>query len=369
MATSFRPERLLVPVITPFGDDGRVDEETLERHADEILAAGATGIVAVATTGEATALDEAEREAAISICARVCAARCAVLVVGAGTYNTDETIARHEALADVPGVRASLAVVPYYVRPSEAAIVAHFQTVAERSPVPLIVYNIPYRTARGLGSAALLELAQTDNVVGVKQAVGGIDADTLQVLAQAPPSFSVLGGDDAFLLPLILMGGAGAIAASANLATDHYAAMIDAGLAGDVVEGRRIAKALLSLTLALFAEPSPSVIKAVLHARGRIRTRRVRMPLADASPAALEKALTALDALARQRREPAATGASDSSVGPPYATTCGCSRIACRAWHAPRGECVTALPHVAVIGRDRTVNARVTVATPARAGG
>ena len=228
MATSFHPERLLVPVVTPFDQDGRVDEEALERHALEILGAGASGIVAAATTGEATALDDDERAAVISICARVCAAGNAVLVVGAGTYNTRETIARHEALADVPTVRASLAVVPYYVRPSEAAIVAHFQVVAERSPVPLIVYNIPYRTARGLGSAALLELAQTDNVVGVKQAVGGIDADTLQVLSQAPQSFSVLGGDDAFLLPLVLMGGAGAIAASANIATDHYAAMIDA---------------------------------------------------------------------------------------------------------------------------------------------
>jgi 4-hydroxy-tetrahydrodipicolinate synthase len=212
----------------------------------------------------------------------------------------------------VPVVRASLAVVPYYVRPSEAAIVAHFQAVAERSPVPLIVYNIPYRTARGLGSAALLELAHTDNVVGVKQAVGGIDTDTLQVLARAPRSFSVLGGDDAFLVPLILMGGAGAIAASANVATDRYAAMIDAGLAGDVVQARRVAEALLPLTLSLFAEPSPAVIKAVLHARERIRTPRVRMPLADASPAALEQALAALEALARQRQERPATAAANT---------------------------------------------------------
>jgi 4-hydroxy-tetrahydrodipicolinate synthase len=308
MATSFRPERLFVPVITPFDYDGHVDEVALERHADEILAGGAAGIVAVATTGEATALDDDERAAVISVCARVCSARDAILIVGAGTYNTRETIARHEALADVPGARASLAVVPYYVRPSEAAIVAHFQVVAERSPVPLIVYNIPYRTARGLGSAALLELAATENVVGVKQAVGGIDADTLQVLAGAPGTFSVLGGDDAFLLPLILMGGAGAIAASANIATNQYAAMIDAGLAGDVARGRRLAEELLSLTLALFAEPSPAVIKAVLHARGRIPTPHVRMPLTDASATAREQALAALGALttARQRRASAA---------------------------------------------------------------
>ena len=101
---------------------------------------------------------------------------------------------------------ASLAVVPYYVRPSEAAIVAHFQAVAARSPVPLVLYNIPYRTGRGLGAAALLELAATDGIVGLKQAVGALDVDTLQLLAHAPDDFAVLCGDDAFLLPLLLMG-------------------------------------------------------------------------------------------------------------------------------------------------------------------
>jgi 4-hydroxy-tetrahydrodipicolinate synthase len=301
--TAFRPERLLVPVITPFDDDGRVDEGALERHVDDLLCAGANGIVAAATTAEATALDDGERERVIAACARVCAARDAVLVVGAGTYNTKETIARHEALIDVAGVRASLAVVPYYVRPSESAIVTHFQAVAERSPVPVIVYNIPYRTGRGLGSNALLELAHSDNIVGVKQAVGGIDADTLQVLARAPSTFSVLGGDDAFLLPLILMGGAGAIAASANVATEHYAAMIDSGLAGDVIAARPVAEALLPLTLALFAEPSPAVIKAVLHAQEKITTPHVRMPLADASPAAREQALASLEAVTAEREQ------------------------------------------------------------------
>jgi 4-hydroxy-tetrahydrodipicolinate synthase len=303
MTPSFRPERLLVPVITPFDHDCGIDEGALERHADAVLAAGAAGIVALATTGEATALDDEERLRVISVCAAVAHARDATFIVGAGTYNTRETVARHEALAEVPGVDASLAVVPYYVRPSEAAIVKHFQFVAERSPVPLIVYNIPYRTARGLGSTALLELAHTDNVVGVKQAVGGIDAATLQILAEAPQGFSVLGGDDAFLFPLILMGGAGAIAASANIATDFYAEMIDAGVQANVTLGRPLAAALLPLTLALFSEPSPAVIKAVLHNQRKIATPRVRMPLADASCTALEQALTALAALPRRREQ------------------------------------------------------------------
>jgi 4-hydroxy-tetrahydrodipicolinate synthase len=305
MTELFRPERLLVPVITPFDAEGRVDEDALAGHAEAVLLAGAAGIVALATTGEASSLDDAERAAVLDVCARVCADHDAVLIVGAGTNDTRTTIARHEALADVPGVRASLAVVPYYVRPSEAAIVRHFQAVAASSPVPLIVYNIPYRTGRGLGSSALLELAHTDNVVGVKQAVGGIDTDTLQLLAGAPPAFSVLGGDDAFLYPLVLMAGRGAIAASANVATSLFAAMIDDGLSGNLADGRAHAEALLPLVVALFAEPSPAVIKGVLHAQGKIASPSVRMPLADASSAAVEVAMNVLTGLA-----PAVRGAA-----------------------------------------------------------
>lgn len=188
---------------------------------------------------------------------------------------------------------ASLAVVPYYVRPSEAAIVAHFRAVAARSPVPLVVYNIPYRTGRGLGAESLLELAATENVAGVKQAVGGIDADTLTVLARAPRGFALLGGDDAYLFPLTLMGAPGAIAASAHLCTRRFVSMIEHGLAGEVAAGRAHAEALLPLVGALFAEPSPAVIKALLHAEGRIATPDVRMPLSNASRAAVERALAA----------------------------------------------------------------------------
>src|SRR5438128_688467 len=199
MGSDLRPTGLFVPLVTPFAEDGRVDIDTLERLAVDVIDAGASGIVALATTGEPTSLDENEREAVVAACGRVCTDRQAMLVVGAGTNDTRTTIARHEALADVPGVRASLAVVPYYVRPSEAGIVAHFQAVAARSPVPVVIYNIPYRTGARLGASALLELAATDNVVGVKQAVGGIDADTLSLLAAAPADFAVLGGDDAYL--------------------------------------------------------------------------------------------------------------------------------------------------------------------------
>jgi len=288
-----------VPLVTPFLDDGSIDFDSLQRLAGDVLDAGATGLVALATTGEATSLTEQERADVVAAFAEISSDRGTPLIVGAGTNDTATTVARHIALADVPAAVASLAVVPYYVRPSEAAIVAHLEFVAERSPVPLVVYNIPYRTGRGLGATSLLELAGIANVAGVKQAVGGIDADTLTVLAKAPSDFAVLGGDDAFLAPLVLMGGHGAIAASAHLCTDRFVGMIDAALAGDPAKVRPHAEALLPLVLALFAEPSPAIMKAVLHAEGRIATPNVRMPLGPASPAGAEAALAAYRAASR----------------------------------------------------------------------
>ena len=294
MASDFRPTGILVPLITPFDERGAVDVGALETVANEVLDGGAHGLVALATTGEPTSLDEGERDAVVAACAQVCAERGALLVVGAGTNDTRTTIARHEALARVPGVNASLAVVPYYVRPTEAAIVRHFQAVAERSPVPILIYNIPYRTGKGLGAESLLELAATDNVAGVKQAVGGIDVDTLALLANARERIAVLGGDDPFLFPLVLMGGTGAIAACSHVCTQRFVQMIDCGLNGELAAGRAHAEALLPVVLALFAEPSPSVIKAVLHAARRIPTPHVRMPHADASAEATQRALETL---------------------------------------------------------------------------
>ena len=281
---------LHVPLVTPFDADGAVDLAALERLAQEVLGDGADGLVALATTAEASALDERERDAVLAVCARVAADRGAPLMVGAGTNDTRTTIARHEALAEVEGVTASLAVVPYYVRPSEAAIVEHFQAVAARSPVPIVGYNIPYRTGRGLGAPALLELAGTDSIVGHKQAVCALDADTLQLLASAPSDFAVLCGDDPFILPLLLMGARGAIAASAHLCTERFAALIAAAAEGRLDEAREHAEALLQLVLALFAEPSPAVLKAMLHEAWRLATPTMRMPLQAASPEGLERA-------------------------------------------------------------------------------
>ena len=285
-----------VPLITPFAADGSVAIDSVEALSHRYLDAGVAGIVPLGTTGESPMLDADEKQAVIDACARVCRERSAHLVVGAGTNSTRATVTAVQALERVPGITAALCVVPYYVRPSQAGIVAHFKEVAANSPVPIVLYNIPVRTGRLLEPDRLLELARTPNIVGVKQAVGGIDEGTLRVLAEAPSDFALLGGDDAFLFPQVLMGAAGAICASAHVCTERFVAMIECGLAGKVDDGRAHHEALLPVVAACFVEPNPAVFKGVLHAQGLIPTPDLRLPLTNGSSAAVEVALAAIEA-------------------------------------------------------------------------
>jgi 4-hydroxy-tetrahydrodipicolinate synthase len=298
MTSTYDLRGVWVPLITPFSATDEVDHASLERLAHQAIDDGVAGIVALGTTGEAHALDHDERHAVIATCSRVCVERGVGMMVGSGTYSTRTTIGYHEALRDVPGVVAALTVVPYYVRPSEAAVVEHFRTVVAASPVPVVVYNVPVRTGRALSARSLLELAAWPGIVGVKQAVGGIDVDTLEVLAAAPRDFAVLCGDDSYILPMVLMRAAGSITASAHVATDRFVAMVECGLHGKLDDARGHAEALLPLTEALFAEPNPAVIKGVLHAQGRIATPAVRGPLAAASESAVAAALSAASRVA-----------------------------------------------------------------------
>ena len=284
-----------LPLVTPFSASGEVDLDSLERIAHHFLDAGLAGIVALGTTGEPATLTASERERVVEVCSKVCGARGAQLIVGPGTNNTAATIADVERLADVDGVTAALCVVPYYTRPGQAGIVAHFTAVADASPVPVILYNIPYRTGEALDPDGLLRLAEHPNIVGVKQSVG-LEIAALRILAESPPDFAVLCGEDPFLFPTALLGGAGAIAASAHLCTRRIVAMVDAGLDGRVEEGRAHHAALLPVIAAAFAEPSPTVIKGVLHRQGLIASAGVRLPLVPASTAAVDAAMAAVAA-------------------------------------------------------------------------
>jgi 4-hydroxy-tetrahydrodipicolinate synthase len=286
-----------IPLITPFDENDVVDIPAVERLVDEYVRAGARGIVALGTTGESTALDAGEKRAVIEACSRACAVQDAPMIVGVGTNNTRATIEAAQSVAGTPAAVAVLVVTPYYVRPSTEGIVAHFRAVAAASSLPVVIYNIPYRTGRVIDADAMIELSRVPGIAGVKQAVGGIDMDTLRILAGADRSFQLLGGDDPYLYPAALMGAAGAICASAHVCTERFVEMIECGLAGKLEDGRAHAEALLPVVEALFAEPNPAVLKGVLHANGRIATADLRLPMTNGSPAAVDRALAAIAAV------------------------------------------------------------------------
>ncbi|BCJ48066.1 4-hydroxy-tetrahydrodipicolinate synthase [Actinoplanes ianthinogenes] len=265
---------VFVPMITPFDESGAVAFPALERLAHEVLDAGATGLVALGTTGEPSALTAGERDGVVAVLARVCAAHAAPLIGPPGE-----------------GVTAALSLVPPFVRPGPDGVLAHFTALAASSPVPLVVYHVPHRTGQPLDAGTLRRIAGLDRVIGIKYATGALDADAIALLADPPPGFAFLSGDDLFLSPLLALGAAGGILASAHLATDRFVALTRAWHSGDLGAARKLGHALAPLSAALFAEPNPAVIKAVLHAQGRIPTPSVRLPLLPASAAALDAAL------------------------------------------------------------------------------
>jgi 4-hydroxy-tetrahydrodipicolinate synthase len=269
---------LYVPLITPFDDSGAVALGALESISNEVLDAGARGVVALGTTAEPATLTPAEQRSVTEVAARVCRERGAQLLVGA------HTPAELGALDGRPEVTAALSVVPPFIRPGEAGVLAYFTRLAAGSPVPLVIYDVPYRTGQYLSADTLIRLAAVPGVAGLKYAPGGINADTIALLASPPPGLAILGGDDPFISPLLALGAHGGILASAHLATASFAALAARWDTGDVTAARILGGRLSVLSTRLFAEPNPAVIKAVLHAQGRIPTPAVRLPLLPAHP-------------------------------------------------------------------------------------
>ncbi|MFG1812139.1 4-hydroxy-tetrahydrodipicolinate synthase [Kribbella sp. NPDC049174] len=286
---------LFVPLVTPFTPTDELASDALEALAYAVLDDGAAGIVALGTTGEPATLTPAERRRVVDICAGACAQRGAQLIVGAGSNST---AASADLLADLdPRATAVLTGVPYYTRPSEDGVVEHFRRLAAASPVPLIVYNVPYRTGRSLGADALDRLARIPNVAGFKHSVGGIDDATIAFMSTMPTDCAVLAGDDLYVAPLLALGATGAILASANVATCAYADLVSTWRDGPTDDARRLHNRLVPLSRALFAEPNPAVIKAVLSAHGRIPSPQVRLPLLPAGTTATTAALDAAESI------------------------------------------------------------------------
>jgi 4-hydroxy-tetrahydrodipicolinate synthase len=271
---------IFVPLITPFGFDGAVALDVLERLANEVLDDGAAGLVALGTTGEPGSLSAAEQEVVVDVTARVARERGVPLIVGA-----------RPDLAARPGVTAALSLVPPFVRPGEAGVIAHFEALA--GDVPLMIYHVPYRTGQELSITTIRRLAAIPGVIGMKYATG-----TVEVTDRLPAGFSLLGGDDPLISPMLAIGARGGVLASAHLVTRSFVDLAAAWRDGDVQRARSLGGRLAELSRALFAEPNPTVIKGVLAARGRIPTPAVRLPLLPATRESVSAALSLSESFA-----------------------------------------------------------------------
>jgi 4-hydroxy-tetrahydrodipicolinate synthase len=297
---------LHVPLITPFTADAALDSGSLETLAHRVLEAGAAGLVALGTTAEAPVLTAAERATVLDICAAACREHAATLIAGTGGNDTAASARELAALARWPEVTAALVVVPYYSRPGEAGVVAHFTELSAASPVPLVMYNIPFRTGQAVSWQAVCELAGRQVIAGVKHSPGAIDNDTIALMAHRPDDFAVLAGDDAHASAMLALGASGTISASANVCPAEFAGLGRGWQSGDASQARAIGHRVSVLSAALFAEPNPTVIKGVLHALGIIRSPMVRLPLLPAAPGSIAAALDLLAGL--PDRVPAVAG-------------------------------------------------------------
>lgn len=273
-----RIEGCLTAIVTPLSG-GKVDFKALEKLVDWQIENGVDGIVSVGTTGESATLDVDEHVAVIA--ATVKAARGRVPVVaGAGGNATSEALALTRA-SEEAGADALLHVTPYYNRPSQEGLFRHFEAVAKATKLPIILYNVPTRTACDLLTETVVRLADFDNIIGIKDATGNLPRAS-ELVAKVGERISVLSGDDSTAFPLYAVGGRGVISVVSNIAPRDMSEMWDAAKAGDWERARKLHHKLRVLSQMLFAEPSPAPTKAALALVGRCSPE-VRLPLVAAS--------------------------------------------------------------------------------------
>lgn len=258
--------RLLTAMVTPFDKDGQVDlAKTAQIAAYLVDEQQNDGIVVSGTTGESPTLTEREKLDVLKVVLETVGSRAAV-VMGTGSYNTAESI-HMTKLAESAGAHGIMLVNPYYNRPGQAGLEAHFKAVAAETGLPVMLYNIQPRSAINLETPTLLRLAEVKNIVAVKEASGNLN-QVADVCAEVPDGFRVYSGDDALTLPMMSLGGHGLVSVAAHWEGAKFKSMIEAFLRGDVVHSAELAKQLVPVIRAVFCAPSPAPVKYGLTKRG-----------------------------------------------------------------------------------------------------
>ena len=267
-----------VAIVTPFLNDGAVDTEGLKRLTERIITQGINYIVVLGTTGETATLTKAEKELVQAAIKQVNNNR-VPLVLGIGGNNTMDLVNELKSF-DASGFTAVLSVSPYYNKPSQRGIFEHYKLLAEASPLPIILYNVPGRTGSNITAETTLKIAnEIPNVCGVKEASGNME-QIMKIIKHKPSGFLVISGDDNLTLPIIAAGGDGVISVTANAFTSDYAKMVQLCLQGNFEQARPLHYKLTEITDLFFADGNPGGVKAALKQLG-VCGDMVRLPLVN----------------------------------------------------------------------------------------
>lgn len=280
---------VITALITPLRD-GNVDEAAFKRLLERQIAAGVHGVVPMGTTGESATLHLDEHKRVVEQCVEIAAGRIRV-IAGAGSSATDKAI-ELTRFAKTVGADGALVVTPYYNRPSQAGMQAHFEAVADAVQLPILLYNVPGRTGVDLSNETVAALSAHPNIVGIKDATGDI-ARASWMRANIAGAFDLISGDDPSYLGYAAHGGVGVISVTSNVAPEAMVALHDAVQAGDLATARAWQERLIGLHKALFLDNSPSPTKYALARQG-LCAEEVRLPLSltsDAVKPAIDKAL------------------------------------------------------------------------------
>jgi len=264
----------MAALITPFRD-ARIDAEALERLVEFQIANGTAALVPCGSTGESATLGHNEHAEIVRLTVKFAKGRIPI-IAGTGSNSTQEAISLTQA-AQEAGADAALLISPYYNKPTQEGIYQHYKAVAEATRLPLIIYNIPGRTASKIEASTIARLAEIERIVGIKEATGSLD-EAQEVIRLCGDRIELYCGDDSLTLPVMAVGGVGVISVIANLLPKHNAELLAACNSGDWVRARRLHYELLPLLRALFQETNPIGIKAALSMLGYCRDE-LRLPL------------------------------------------------------------------------------------------
>ncbi|EGV42375.1 4-hydroxy-tetrahydrodipicolinate synthase [Bizionia argentinensis JUB59] len=269
-----------IAIVTPFKTDLSVDHDALARIVDFNIENGMDYIVIAGTTGESVTITSHEKQAIINTIVASNKKR-VPLVLGIGGNNTAAVIAEINT-SDLSNIDAILSVSPYYSRPTQSGIIAHFQAISKACPIPIVLYNVPGRTGSNMLPETIITLANTcQNIVAVKEAAGNI-GQYLRLLRDKPADFMIISGDDDLALPVVLAGGSGVISVIGQAFPKDFSKMIQLGLKGENKEGFKLHNKLMDITGLIFSENNPSGIKAVLSLMDLCQPT-VRLPLVEAT--------------------------------------------------------------------------------------